>query len=128
MTSARGRPPPGSPDLPPIGREISGFEEMWAIRWSAASRIRRSASQKSVSEGLWPGRCWTSSRRSPWETRGPVSSGLSEAKVSVYNASVGAGVISSTTASTSRSSGTAAVLNVAVNASPDSDLPGQYRR
>ena len=30
---------------------------MWAIRWSAAIRIRRSASQKTVSEGLWPGRC-----------------------------------------------------------------------
>ena len=34
MISARGRPPPGSPDLPPIGREISGLEEMCAIRWS----------------------------------------------------------------------------------------------
>ena len=38
---------------------------MCLIRWSAASRIRRSSSQKTVSEGLWPGRCWTSSRRSP---------------------------------------------------------------
>ena len=38
---------------------------MWASRWSPAIRIRRSASQKRVSEGLWPGRCRTSSRRSP---------------------------------------------------------------
>ena len=37
---------------------------MWAIRWSAQSRIRRSASQNRVSEGLWPGRCWTSRARS----------------------------------------------------------------
>ena len=38
---------------------------MWAIRWSPPIRIWRSASQKSVSEGLWPGRCRTSSLRSP---------------------------------------------------------------
>jgi hypothetical protein len=31
--------------------------------------------------------------RTMWETRGPASGPLSEAKVSVYNASVGAGVI-----------------------------------
>jgi hypothetical protein len=31
--------------------------------------------------------------RTMWETRGPGSSALSEAKVSVYNSSVGAGVI-----------------------------------
>ena len=30
---------------------------MWASRWSAAIRIRRRSSQKTVSEGLWPGRC-----------------------------------------------------------------------
>ena len=35
------RPPPGSPDLPPSGREISGLEEMWAIRWSPASSDAR---------------------------------------------------------------------------------------
>ena len=33
-------------------------------RWSAASRICRSASQKTVSDGLCPGRCSTSSLRS----------------------------------------------------------------
>ncbi|HXU82842.1 MAG TPA: hypothetical protein VN914_15685 [Polyangia bacterium] len=31
--------------------------------------------------------------RTMWETRGPASGALAEAKVSVYNASVGAGVI-----------------------------------
>ena len=41
-----------------------GFEEMCAIRWSAQMRISRSASQKSVSDGLCPGRCCTSSDRS----------------------------------------------------------------
>ena len=40
---------------PSSGRESSGFEEMWAIRWSAQIRIVRSESQKTVSEGLWPG-------------------------------------------------------------------------
>ena len=49
---------------PSRGREINGLEEMWASRWSAAIRIRRSASQKTVSEGLWPGRCRAFSVRS----------------------------------------------------------------
>ena len=43
MISARGRPPPGSPDLPPSGREISGLEEMWAIRWSPPISLARLA-------------------------------------------------------------------------------------
>ena len=56
---------------PSSGRAISGFEEMCAIRWSAAIRIFRSASQKSVSEGLWPGRSWTSSERSRSSSSSP---------------------------------------------------------
>ena len=54
------RPPLGAVERP----EISGLEEMWGSRWSAAIRILRSASQKSVSEGLWPGRCSTRRVRS----------------------------------------------------------------
>ena len=46
---------------PSSGRVISGLEEMWAIRWSAAIRILRSSSQKTVSEGLCPGR-WSASQ------------------------------------------------------------------
>ena len=48
---------------------------MRAIRWSAQIRIRRSASQKSVSDGLWPGRCWTSSVRSRSSSASPSRSG-----------------------------------------------------
>ena len=43
---------------------MSGFEEMWASRWSPAIRIPLSASQKIVSDGLWPGRCMTVNVRS----------------------------------------------------------------
>ena len=60
---------------PSRGREISGFEEMCLIRWSAAIRIRRSASQKRVSEGLWPGRSWTSSVRSRSSSGSPSARG-----------------------------------------------------
>ena len=70
MTSAFGRSVE-----PSSGRESSGFEEMWAIRWSAQIRIARSASQKTVSEGLWPGRCWTSSVRSRSSSSSPSASG-----------------------------------------------------
>ena len=76
MISARGRPPPGSPDLPPSGREISGLEEMWAIRWSPPISSRRSRSWNSVSEGEWPGRCSTWSVRSANVSSEPSASGL----------------------------------------------------
>ncbi len=69
-TSAFGR----SSD-PSRGRESSGLEEMCAIRWSAQSRIARSASQNSVSEGLCPGRCWTSSVRPRSASASPSCSG-----------------------------------------------------
>jgi hypothetical protein len=49
--------------LRPRGREISGFDEMCASRWSPAISSRRSASRKTVSVGLWPGRKCTSSER-----------------------------------------------------------------
>ena len=48
---------------------------MCAIRWSAAIRIFRSESQKSVSEGLCPGRCWTSKARSRRTRDSPSASG-----------------------------------------------------
>ncbi len=48
---------------------------MWAIRWSAAIRILRSSSQKTVSEGLWPGR-WIACRvRSRKGSSWPSASG-----------------------------------------------------
>ncbi len=46
------------------------------IRWSAAIRMRRSASQKTVSEGLWPGRYWTSRVLSRSSSSSPSRSGL----------------------------------------------------
>ena len=48
----------------PSGRVNSGFDEIWPIRWSPPIRIRRCASQNTVSLGLWPGRWMTSSDRS----------------------------------------------------------------
>ena len=48
----------------PSGRCTSGFDEMRASRWSPAIRIRRSGSQKIVSDGLCPGRCMTVNERS----------------------------------------------------------------
>ena len=52
------------PAAPSSGRLISGLEEMWASRWSPAISIRALGVQKTVSEGLWPGRCRTCRRRS----------------------------------------------------------------
>ncbi len=55
---------------------------MWESRWSPAKRILRSASQKSVSEGLWPGRCRVSSRRPlPKPISSPSASGLRHHRV-----------------------------------------------
>ena len=48
---------------------------MCLIRWSAAIRIRRSASQKTVSVGLWPGRWSTWSVRSRSSIVSPSRSG-----------------------------------------------------
>ena len=45
------------------------------IRWSAAIRILRSSSQKTVSEGEWPGRCSTCSVRSRSSSVWPSRSG-----------------------------------------------------
>ena len=55
VTSACGRGSAVSGSVP-SGRASSGFEEMCAIRWSAASSMRRDSSWKTVSDGLWPGR------------------------------------------------------------------------
>ncbi len=66
MISAWGRGAGGLsyPASAPSGRASSGFEEMCAIRWSAASRIERDSSRNTVSDGLCPGRCRTRSVRS----------------------------------------------------------------
>ena len=62
MTSARGRPSPGSPDLPPSGREISGLDEMCPIRWSppisaAGRRPRTACPRASGPAGAAPAAC-----------------------------------------------------------------------
>ena len=57
--SARRRSPWSSPD----GREISGFDEIVASRWSPPIRSRRSRSWNTVSVALCPGRKQTSSER-----------------------------------------------------------------
>ena len=66
---------------PSSGRVISGLEEMWASRWSAAIRIRRRSSQKTVSEGLWPGRCRACRVRSRKSIASPSASGRVTAHV-----------------------------------------------
>ena len=40
----------------------AGWRRCGSIRWSPPISTRRSASQNSVSDGEWPGRCWTSQR------------------------------------------------------------------
>jgi hypothetical protein len=62
ISSARGRPSPGSPERPPSGREISGFDEMCLIRWSppAGRRSpgrRRSCPTASARAGGRPAAC-----------------------------------------------------------------------
>ena len=44
------------------------------MRWSAASRIERDSSKKTVSEGLWPGRCSTRRVRSRRASSEPCAS------------------------------------------------------